>query len=82
MHADGDGWLEWRRHPRTARVGGRRGLAEIVRTRDPEVLKTLDIVVDVGGVYEPATYGGSGQGGRHTPAAALTARERAAGTEP
>ncbi len=25
--------------------------AEVVRTRDPEVLKTLDAVVDVGGVY-------------------------------
>eukprot|EP00735_Rhodelphis_limneticus_P012324 TRINITY_DN5556_c0_g1::TRINITY_DN5556_c0_g1_i1::g.9416::m.9416 TRINITY_DN5556_c0_g1::TRINITY_DN5556_c0_g1_i1::g.9416 ORF type:complete len:355 (+),score=77.93,sp/Q55G91/U160_DICDI/49.84/1e-111,UPF0160/PF03690.8/8.7e-131 TRINITY_DN5556_c0_g1_i1:57-1067(+) len=27
--------------------------AEVVRTRDPEVLKTMDVVVDVGGVYEP-----------------------------
>ena len=26
--------------------------AEIVRTRDPEVLKTCDIVVDVGGVFD------------------------------
>lgn len=27
--------------------------AEVVRTRDPELLKTLDVVVDVGGVYDP-----------------------------
>ena len=27
--------------------------AEIVRSRDPEVLKDLDVVIDVGGVYEP-----------------------------
>ncbi|KAG2483936.1 hypothetical protein HYH03_017256 [Edaphochlamys debaryana] len=27
--------------------------AEIVRTRDPEVLKDLDIVIDVGGEYDP-----------------------------
>jgi len=27
--------------------------AEIVRTRDPEVLKDLDVVIDVGGTYEP-----------------------------
>ncbi|EFJ43254.1 hypothetical protein VOLCADRAFT_83324 [Volvox carteri f. nagariensis] len=27
--------------------------AEIVRTRDPEVLKDLDVVIDVGGVYDP-----------------------------
>ena len=27
--------------------------AEIVRTRDPEVLKDADVVIDVGGVYEP-----------------------------
>lgn len=26
---------------------------DVVRTRDPEVLKTLDVVIDVGGVYEP-----------------------------
>eukprot|EP01127_Copromyxa_protea_P020707 TRINITY_DN694_c0_g1_i1.p1 TRINITY_DN694_c0_g1~~TRINITY_DN694_c0_g1_i1.p1 ORF type:complete len:339 (-),score=97.73 TRINITY_DN694_c0_g1_i1:20-1036(-) len=30
--------------------------AEIVRTRNPEILKTLDIVVDVGAVYDPATH--------------------------
>lgn len=30
--------------------------AEIVRSRDPEVLKTADIVVDVGGVYDPETH--------------------------
>ncbi|CAN0911320.1 MYG1 exonuclease [Linum grandiflorum] len=28
--------------------------AEIVRTRDPKVLETLDAVVDVGGVYDPS----------------------------
>lgn len=28
--------------------------AEIVRTRDPQVLDTLDAVLDVGGVYDPA----------------------------
>ena len=27
--------------------------AEVVRTRDPELLKTLDVVVDVGGEYDP-----------------------------
>ncbi|GLC55870.1 hypothetical protein PLESTB_001038000 [Pleodorina starrii] len=27
--------------------------AEIVRTRDPEVLKDLDVVIDVGGEYDP-----------------------------
>ena len=27
--------------------------AEIVRTRDPKVLQDLDIVIDVGGTYEP-----------------------------
>jgi len=30
--------------------------AEIVRTRDPEVLKTCDIVVDVGGVFDRTTH--------------------------
>lgn len=30
--------------------------AEIVRTRDPEVLKDLDIIIDVGGVYDPETH--------------------------
>jgi uncharacterized UPF0160 family protein len=29
--------------------------ADIVRTRDPEVLKGLDIIIDVGGVYDPET---------------------------
>lgn len=29
--------------------------ASIVRTRDPEVLATLDAVIDVGGVYDPST---------------------------
>lgn len=28
--------------------------ADIVRTRDPEVLKDLDVVIDVGGVYDPS----------------------------
>jgi uncharacterized UPF0160 family protein len=28
--------------------------AKVVRTRDPELLKQLDIVIDVGGVYDPA----------------------------
>ena len=27
--------------------------AEVVRTRDPEILDTCDIIVDVGGVYDP-----------------------------
>ncbi len=27
--------------------------ADIVRSRDPEVLKDLDVVIDVGGTYEP-----------------------------
>lgn len=30
--------------------------AEIVRSRDPEVLKDMDVVVDVGGAYEPASH--------------------------
>lgn len=29
--------------------------ADIVRTRDPDVLKGLDVVIDVGGVYDPQT---------------------------
>ncbi|KAF9615638.1 hypothetical protein IFM89_025413 [Coptis chinensis] len=29
--------------------------ADIVRTRDPKVLETLDAVLDVGGVYDPTT---------------------------
>lgn len=29
--------------------------AEIVRSRDPAVLDSLDIIIDVGGVYDPAT---------------------------
>lgn len=40
---------------------------EVVRTRDPEVIKTGDYVVDVGGIYDPETnrfdhhqYGGAG----------------------
>ena len=28
--------------------------AKIVRTRDPKLLETFDIVVDVGGVYDPS----------------------------
>lgn len=32
------------------------GDAEIIRTRDENVLKTCDIVVDVGGKYEPASH--------------------------
>ncbi|XP_010919324.1 MYG1 protein C694.04c [Elaeis guineensis] len=28
--------------------------AEIVRTRDPQILDTLDVVLDVGGVYDPS----------------------------
>ena len=27
--------------------------AEIIRTRDPAVLTELDVVIDVGGVYDP-----------------------------
>ena len=30
--------------------------AAIVRTRDPALLKECDIVVDVGGEYDPATH--------------------------
>lgn len=30
--------------------------AEIIRTRDPNVLSTCDIVVDVGGVYDPTKH--------------------------
>ena len=30
--------------------------AEIVRTRDPAVLDTCDIVVDVGGVFDPSKH--------------------------
>ncbi|KAL8150310.1 hypothetical protein V2J09_020118 [Rumex salicifolius] len=30
--------------------------AEIVRIRDPQVLETLDAVLDVGGVYDPTRY--------------------------
>jgi uncharacterized UPF0160 family protein len=29
--------------------------ASIVRSRDPETLKTMDVVIDVGGVYDPET---------------------------
>lgn len=29
--------------------------AEIVRSRDPAVLAELDVVIDVGGVYDPGT---------------------------
>lgn len=28
--------------------------ADIIRSRDPEVLATADVVIDVGGVYDPA----------------------------
>lgn len=30
--------------------------AEIVRTRDPDILAQLDVVIDVGGVYDPSEY--------------------------
>lgn len=30
--------------------------AEIIRTRDKNILETCDIVVDVGGMYEPSTH--------------------------
>ena len=30
--------------------------AEIIRTRDTELLKTADVVVDVGGQYDPSTH--------------------------
>ena len=30
--------------------------ARITRTRDPELLKDCDLVVDVGGVYDPSTH--------------------------
>ena len=30
--------------------------AEIVRSRDPQVLRECDIVVDVGGEYDPSTH--------------------------
>lgn len=29
--------------------------AEVVRSRDQDVLKDLDIVIDVGGAYDPST---------------------------
>lgn len=32
--------------------------AEVVRTRDPAVLDTLDIVLDVGGEYDPGKIAG------------------------
>lgn len=31
-------------------------VSEIIRTRDTEVLKALDILVDVGSIYDPATF--------------------------
>ena len=37
---------------RTAEFAG----AEVTRTRDPEKLAAMDIVVDVGAVYDPATH--------------------------
>lgn len=30
--------------------------AEIIRSRDPKVLEAMDIVVDVGGIYDPSTH--------------------------
>ncbi len=30
--------------------------SEVVRTRDPKVIDTCDIVVDVGGVYDPSSH--------------------------
>lgn len=36
------------------RLTNRFSAAEIVRTRDPTVLETLDAVLDVGGVYDPS----------------------------
>lgn len=30
--------------------------AEVVRTRDESVLSELDVVIDVGGKYDPGTY--------------------------
>lgn len=30
--------------------------AEIIRTRDPSVIETADIVVDVGAIYDPEKY--------------------------
>ncbi|XP_043540170.1 MYG1 exonuclease-like, partial [Chiloscyllium plagiosum] len=30
--------------------------AEIIRTRDPQLLETCDVVVDVGGVYDPERH--------------------------
>ena len=35
--------------PQTATFKG----AEVVRSRDPEVLKDLDVIIDVGATYEP-----------------------------
>ncbi|KAJ1922717.1 hypothetical protein IWQ60_006339 [Tieghemiomyces parasiticus] len=37
---------------RTERFGDN----EVVRTRDPKVLETCDVVVDVGGVYDPESF--------------------------
>jgi uncharacterized UPF0160 family protein len=31
-------------------------VAEVIRTRDPNVINTADIVVDVGGIYDPNTH--------------------------
>lgn len=40
---------------RTAKFAG----GEVVRSRDPEVLKDLDVVIDVGGVYDPSALLGA-----------------------
>lgn len=37
--------------------------AAVVRSRDPKALAACDVVIDVGGVYDPGAYGG-GLGGR------------------
>ena len=30
--------------------------ADIVRSRDPAVLADLDVIIDVGGIYDPGSY--------------------------
>jgi hypothetical protein len=59
------------------------GAADVVRTRDPEVLKTLDVVIDVGGVYEPGeAVEAVGFGTAHALAAAAVAAAVEAGLLP
>ena len=43
-------------HPHTHVSAEQFADAPVVRTRDPAVLADLDIIVDVGGVYDPETH--------------------------